>query len=152
MPYTTLMVFHKHHPNGFYRPPSLRTIMGRPPTTPIGTRRALVQLGCKYLFARFNFHQLCSGTFHLPGLFFTNPLLLAYPSMCLAGAPDQCTELAKSYNLIPRCDSTDRKTAGCSSNRSSMGHGCVCSWRNMTSAACLHIIKVHFTPQTQPQA
>ena len=48
MPYTTLMVFHKHHPNDFCRPPPLRTIMGHPPTTPIGTRRALVQLGCKY--------------------------------------------------------------------------------------------------------
>ena len=42
------MVFHKHHPNDFCRPPPLRTIMGRPPTTPIGTRRALVQLGCIY--------------------------------------------------------------------------------------------------------
>jgi hypothetical protein len=35
-------------------------------------------------------------------LFLTNPLLLAYPSVALAGAPDQITELATSYNLIPR--------------------------------------------------
>jgi hypothetical protein len=33
-------------------------------------------------------------------------------SVALAGALDQSTELATSYNLIPRCDSTNRKTAG----------------------------------------
>ena len=45
-------------------------------------------------------------------LFLSNPLLLAYPSICLAGAPDQITELQTSYNLIPLRDSTNRKTAG----------------------------------------
>jgi hypothetical protein len=45
-------------------------------------------------------------------LFLSNPLLLAYPSICLAGAPDHITELQTSYNLIPLRDSTNRKTAG----------------------------------------
>jgi hypothetical protein len=42
----------------------------------------------------------------------SNLLLLAYPSICLAGAPDQCTEFSTSYTLIPCCDSMNRKTAG----------------------------------------
>jgi hypothetical protein len=37
-------------------------------------------------------------------LFLRNLLLLAYPSIGLAGAPYQCTELATSYTLIPCCD------------------------------------------------
>jgi hypothetical protein len=54
------------------------------------------------LFARFDFHELSSGTFQLPGFILSNPLLLAYPGVALAGAPDQITELATSYNLIQR--------------------------------------------------
>jgi hypothetical protein len=33
MCYTTVLVFHKRHPNDFCRPPPLRTVMGHRPTT-----------------------------------------------------------------------------------------------------------------------
>jgi hypothetical protein len=73
------------------------------------------------LFARCNFHELCSGLFQLSVLFLRNPLLLACPYLALAGALDQSTQLATSFHLIPRCDPTNSGTNGGSSNRPPIG-------------------------------
>jgi hypothetical protein len=81
-----------------------------------GVLYAALCAGCglclECIFARFNFHELSSGLFQLFVLFWQNPLLLACPSVALAGARHQSTELATGFNLIPRCYSTNRMTAG----------------------------------------
>jgi hypothetical protein len=84
----------------------------------IAWRRARYGRQNNNLFIKFSFLQDLTFTscavahFNCLVLFLSNLLLLAYFSVALAGALDQSSELATSYTLIPRCDSTNRKTAG----------------------------------------
>jgi hypothetical protein len=80
--------------------------------TPHGRQMFYKHYAGRGLLQDLTFTSCAVAFFNCLVLFLSNPLLMAYPSICLAGAPDQCKELATSYTLIPRCDSTNRKTAG----------------------------------------
>jgi hypothetical protein len=64
---------------------------------------AALQVGDTPSFARFNFHELCSGLFQLPAFILEKPGAGHLPKRCLvhAGARDESSEPATSFNLMP---------------------------------------------------